>query len=72
MGNWRSRCKMSPRPDLSSVFWWLNPVRLNFLYRILYPKRRIESYSMLGTTVSPNKILLIWGLASRVSINPKT
>ena len=25
---------------------------------MLYPKRRIESYSMMGTIVSPNKILL--------------
>ena len=42
-------------------FWWLNPVRLYSLYKILYPKRRIESYSIMGTIVSPNKILLIWG-----------
>ena len=27
--------------------------------KILYPKRRIESYSIMGTIVSPNKILLI-------------
>ena len=26
--------------------------------KILYPKRRIESYSMMGTIVSPNKMLL--------------
>ena len=43
---------------MSSVFWWLNLVRLYSLYKILYPKRRIESYSILGTIVSPNKILL--------------
>ena len=43
---------------MKSVFWWLNPVRLYFLYKILYPKKRIESYSILGTIVSPNKILL--------------
>ena len=24
--------------DMSSVFWWLNPVRLYSLYNILYPK----------------------------------
>ena len=41
-------------------FWWLNLVRLYSLCKILYPKRRIESYSILGTIVSPNKILLIW------------
>ena len=29
------------------------------LYKILYPKRRIESYSILGTIVAPNKKLLI-------------
>ena len=32
------------------------------LYKILYPKGRIESYSMLSTIISPNKILLSWGL----------
>ena len=42
---------------LSSVFWRLNPVRLSSLYKILYPEGRIESYSILGTIVSPNKIL---------------
>ena len=35
-------------------FWWLN------LIRLLYPKRRIESYSIMGTIVSPNKILLMF------------
>ena len=44
---------------MSSVLWWLNLVRLYSLYQILCPKRRIESYSILGTTVSPNKILLM-------------
>ena len=34
---------------MSNVFWWLNPVRLFSLYKIVYPKRRIESYSILGT-----------------------
>ena len=29
------------------------------LYKMLYPKRRIESYSRMGTIVSPNKTLLI-------------
>ena len=29
------------------------------LYKILYPKRRIESYSILGTIKSLNKMLLI-------------
>ena len=43
-------------------FWWLNLVRLYSLYKILYPKRRIESYSILGTIISPNKILLIRAL----------
>ena len=38
--------------DLCSAFF-------DSLYKILYPKRRIESYSILGTLVSPNKILLI-------------
>ena len=45
---------------LSGFFWWLNLVRLYSLYEILYPKRRIESYSIVGTIVSPNQILLIW------------
>ena len=34
-----------------------NLVRSYTLYKILYPKRRIETYIM-GTIVSPNKILL--------------
>ena len=45
---------------MSSVFWWLNPVRLYSLYKNIYTKRRIESYSTMGTKVSPNKILLMW------------
>ena len=32
---------------------------LHSLYKILYPKRRIISYSLLGTIVSPYKILLM-------------
>ena len=36
-------------------FWWLNLVRLYSLYKILYPKRRIESYSIMGTIVSQKK-----------------
>ena len=43
---------------IESCFLSLNLVRLYPLYKILYPKRRIESYSILGTIVSPNKILL--------------
>ena len=44
---------------MSSVFLGgLNPERLYSLYEILYPKRKIESYSLLGTIVSPNKMLL--------------
>ena len=39
--------------QLSSVFWWLSPVGLYSLYKILNPKRRIESYSILGTIISP-------------------
>ena len=46
----------NPNPK---TFWWLNPARLYSLYRLLYPKRRIESYSILGTVVSPQKILLL-------------
>ena len=44
---------------MSNVFWWLNLVRLYSLCQKLCPKRRIESYSTLGTTVSPNKILFM-------------
>ena len=51
--------------DMSSVFGWLKLVRLYSLYKILYPKRKISSYSILGTIVSPNKILLTWGLGFR-------
>ena len=53
---------------LSSVcFWWLNLVRVFSLYKILFPKGGkdvtlywIECYSILGTIVSPNQILLRW------------
>ena len=45
-------------PKMSSVFLVLEPSKVIFLYRMLYPKRRIESYSILGTIVSPNKILV--------------
>ena len=54
----------SPLNLLSSVFLVLHIVRLYSLYRILYPRRRIESYSILGTIVSPNNILLFWGSGS--------
>ena len=49
---------LKPEPNVSSFFWWLNLARLYSLYKILYPNRRIYSYSILGTIVSPNKILL--------------
>ena len=46
---------------VSNVFWWLNLIRLYSysLYKILDPKGRIESYSIMGTIVSPNKTLLM-------------
>ena len=53
----------------SEFFWWSNLVRLYSKYKILYPKRRIESYSIMGTIVSPNKMLLkcgVQGLGLRV------
>ena len=60
---------------LSSVFWWLNRVRLYSLYEILYPERRIESYSIMGTIVSPNKIRLLWDCCKhillRTAMRPK-
>ena len=43
--------------QLSSVFLVVKPSKFISLYKILYPKRRIKSYSILGTIVSPNKIL---------------
>ena len=43
---------------------WLNLVRLYSLYKMLYPKGRTESYSIMGTMVSPNKI---WELAIKHS-----
>ena len=49
---------------LSSVFWWLNLVRLYSLYKILYPKRKIYSYSIMGTIISPNEIQLTWDFKS--------
>ena len=50
---------MQSQGHLVAVFWWSNLVRLHSLYKILYLKRRLESYSILGTQASPNKILLI-------------
>ena len=44
---------------MNNFFWWLNLVRFHSLYKILYPKGRIESYSIMSTRVSPNKVLLI-------------
>ena len=44
--------------QVSSVFLVVEPSKIIFLYKILYPKRRIESYPIVGTIVSPNKILL--------------
>ena len=66
---------------MSSVFWWLNLVSSYSLYKILYPKRRVKSYSILGTIVSPNKILLIYAIAKNLvplrhsiqkALNPKS
>ena len=50
--------KVKPYLQVSNVFWWLNLVRFYSSYKILYPKRKIESYSIMGTIISPNKILL--------------
>ena len=38
-----------------TFFWWLNLVRFYSASKILYPKRRIESYSIFGTIVSPKQ-----------------
>ena len=56
----RSTAKTAPPATrhMSSVFLVVKPSKILFLYEILYSKRRIESYSMLGTIVSPNEILL--------------
>ena len=65
LGPWTLRVRVTKR-ELSSVFFeWLNLVRIYSLYRVLYPKRRIESYSIVGTIVSPNKILLNWDFTSQ-------
>ena len=44
---------------VSSVFLVVEPSEIIFLYKIRYPKRRIESYSIMGTIVSPDKVLLV-------------
>ena len=64
-GSLRHALRLSLSPPLNcirsihvrSVFGWLNLVTLYSLQKILYPKRRIYSYSLLGTVVSPDKIL---------------
>ena len=43
---------------MSNVFLVVEPGKIRFLVRILYPKGRIESYSIIGTIVSSNKIPL--------------
>ena len=66
---------------MSNVFWWLNLESSNSLYKILYPKRRVKSYSILGTIVSPNQLLLIYAIAKNLvplrhsiqkALNPKS
>ena len=42
----------------SNVVLVVEPCKIIFPYKLLYPKRRMESYSIMGTIVSPNKILL--------------
>ena len=39
---------------LSCVFLMVKPSKIIFLMTKLYPKRRIESYSLMVTIVSPN------------------
>ena len=49
--------------QVSSVVLVVEPSKIVYsLYKILYPKRRIESYSIMGTIVSPHKILLKWNI----------
>ena len=42
----------------------VEPSKIIFLNKKRYPKRSIESYSIMGTRISPNKILLHWACAS--------
>ena len=39
-------------------FWVVQPSKIILLIENTIPKRKIESYSILGTIVSPNEILL--------------
>ena len=59
--------------QVSRVFLVVEPSNIIFLDKILYPKRRIESYSIMGTIVVPNKILLWYscGIPSHAKENPK-
>ena len=41
---------------VSSVFLVVEPSKIVFLVKILYPKRRICSYSILGSIVSTKNI----------------
>ena len=50
--------KVPPIPQMSSAFLVVEPSKIIFLIEKALPKRRIESYPILGTIVSPNKILL--------------
>ena len=45
---------------MSSVFLVVEPRKIIPYIKCYTPKRRIQSYSIMGTIVSPNKILLLW------------
>ena len=58
LGHHKFWLNTEPQPQLGRSHETIPAVRLYSLYEILYPKRRIESYSILGTIVSANQILL--------------
>ena len=51
-------------------FLVVKPLKFYSVYKILHPKRRVESYSILGTIVSPNKIPLNLGLPKALYPKP--
>ena len=59
------RTSIATLPLGDVFFGWLDLVRLNSLHKIRYPKRRIESYSIVSIIVSPNKIRLTWRCSIR-------
>ena len=61
LNNFSQHIFRSTLRSIEKCFLVLEPSKIIFLYRKLYSKRRISSYSVLVTIMSPNKIRRKWG-----------